>query len=224
MRIHFLVTTSVFLALSAVAARADVDSAMAAFRAGDYDTALPELTAAAASDAKKATVRAALLSALVYQGKLDEASDAAELAAVAFPDSPEVTAARGEFAFYVGDMAQAEKLFIAAIKLKNETPRAYYGLARLFRAASMYRTARLRCLQAHELDPDDAYITLGWLRYLPREKRSELAGSFAAAHPWFYRNLSAKRALRPICAPKWQSADRSLSTENEPRQRLSWTF
>jgi tetratricopeptide (TPR) repeat protein len=194
MRIPLLATISAFLALSAAAARADVDSAMAAFRAGDYDTAIPLLSAAAGSDAKNAAIHAALLSALVYQGKLDEASDAAELAAGAFPDSPEVLAARGEFAFYAGDMRQAEKLFLDAIKLKNETARAYYGLARLYRAASMYRTARLRCLQAHEFDPDDAYITLGWLRYLPREKRQELAGPFAAAHPWFYRNLQREES------------------------------
>lgn len=189
MRIHCFART---LLLGAAALRllyADADSALAAFRAGDYNRAVPLLSAAAGADPKNAALRAALLSALVYQGKLEDASDAADLAARDFPDSPEILAARGEFAFYLGDILQAEKLFLGAIKLKNETPRAYYGLARLDRAASMYRTARLRCLKAHELDPDDAYITLGWLRYLPREKRAELAGPFAAAHPWFYRNL-----------------------------------
>jgi predicted aspartyl protease len=171
------------------AARADVDSGMAAFRAGDYKTALPLLSAGVASDPKNAALRAALLSALVYEGKLEQAGDAAELAAADFPNSPEVLAARGEFAFYLGDMAQAEKLFLSAIKLKNETARAYYGLSQLYRAASLYRTARLQCLKAHEIDPDDAFITLGWLRYVPREKREELVGPFATAHPWFYRNL-----------------------------------
>jgi tetratricopeptide (TPR) repeat protein len=184
MRMHLL---AAFLVVGVL--RADVESGMAAYRAGDYNTAIPLLSAAAGSDPKNAIVRAALLSALVYEGKLQEAGDAAELASVDFPDSPEVLAARGEFAFYLGDVRHAEQLFLSAIKLKNETPRAYYGLSRLYRAASMYRTARLRCLKAHELDPDDAYITLGWLRYLPPEKREELAGAFAAAHPWFYRNL-----------------------------------
>jgi hypothetical protein len=62
---------------------------MAAFRAGDYNTAIPFLSAAAVSDAKNAAIRAALLSALVYEGKLEEAGEAAELAAVDFSDSPE---------------------------------------------------------------------------------------------------------------------------------------
>jgi tetratricopeptide (TPR) repeat protein len=179
-------------------AHADVDSGMAAFRAGDYKTAVPLLSAAAGSDPKNAAVRAALLSALVYEGKLEEASEAADLAAANFPNSPEVTAARGEFAFYMGDVPQAEKLFKDALKIHDSTPRAYYGLSRLYRAASLFRSARLLCLKAHELDPDDAYITLGWLRYVPREKREELAGSFAAAHPWFYRNLQQQESTASI--------------------------
>lgn len=194
MRILFLAATPLLFTVALAHARTDVDSGTAAYRAGDYKTAIPLLSAASVSDAKNAAVRAALLSALVYEGKLEDASDAAERAATDFPDSPEVMAARGEFALYLGDMLQAEKLFISAIKLNDETPRAYYGLCRLYRAASMFRTARLRCLKAHELDPDDAYITLDWLRYLPREKREELAAAFAAAHPWFYRNLQREES------------------------------
>lgn len=189
MRIFLLAIAPLILAAAALLSRADVDSGMAAFRAGDYNRAIPLLSAAAGGDPKNALVRAALLSALVYEGKVEEASDAADLAAADFPNSPEVTAARGEFAYYMGDVAQAETLYRAAAKLQDATPRAYYGLSRLYRAASLFRTGRLFCLKAHELDPDDAYITLGWLRFLTAEKRKELAGPFAAAHPWFYRNL-----------------------------------
>ncbi len=162
---------------------------MAAYKAADYKIAIPLLQAAAAKIPHDPLISAALLSALVYEGRLDQASDAAEEDAAAFPNSPEVIAARGEFVFYMGDMPEAERLFKAAVKLKEQTPRAAYGLYRLFYMASMYRTARLLCLRAHEIDPDDALITVAWLRYLTPEKRKELLGPFIAAHPWLYKNF-----------------------------------
>lgn len=166
---------------------AESDDALAAFKAGDYVKAIPLLKTAIAANPKDAVRQAALLSALVYQGAVDDASDLADADADLFPNSPEVLAARGEFAFYMGDMPAAEKLWVTAANLNNAVARAYYGLYRLYRAASMYRTARLRCLKAHEIDPDDALITKAWLGLIPPEKRRELLPAFAAAHPWLYR-------------------------------------
>ncbi len=163
---------------------------MAAYKAADYNTAIPLLQTAAAKTPADPLISAALLSSLVYEGRLQQASDAAEADARAFPNSPEVIAARGEFAFYLGDMPEAERLFKAAVKMKEETPRAVYGLYRLFHMASMYRSARLLCLRAHEIDPDDALITLAWLRYLTPEKRKAAMAPFVAAHPWLYKNFA----------------------------------
>jgi|GEM_PF-2645808 len=168
---------------------ADASDGMTAYRAADYKTAIPLLQAATAQSPKDPLISAALLSALVYEGRADEAADAALADGAASPNSPEITAARGEFSYYMGDMASAEKLFRAAIKLKEETPRAYYGLYRLYHAASMYRSARLFCLRAHEIDPGDALITLAFFRYLVPEKRKELEGPFIAAHLWLYKQF-----------------------------------
>ena len=169
---------------------AELDNAISVYKSGDYRTAIPLLEAACRRDPKDEHVAAALLSALVYDGRVDQAADAADADATAFPNSPEVIAARGEFAFYMSDMPEAERLFKAAVKLNESTPRATYGLFRVFRMASMYRTARLLCLKAHELDPDDALITSSWLRYLVPERRKELLGPFVAAHPWFYKRMA----------------------------------
>lgn len=176
-----------------LARAADSDTGIAAYKAGDYKAAIPLLQAAAGKTPKDPIVCAALLSALVYEGQADEASNAADADATEFPNSAEVIAARGEFAFYMGDMIAAETLFRSAIKLK-ETARAVYGLYRIFYMASMYRTARLFCLRAHELDPDDALITSHWLHYLIPEKRKELLGPFIAAHPWFYKDFEQDEA------------------------------
>ncbi len=179
--------------VSSVLCIADSDDGIAAYKAGDYQTAIPLLEAAAAKTPKDPAIRAALLSALVYEGKIEEASDETDSDAAEFPNSPEVIAARGEFAYYMGDMPEAEKLFKAAAKLKDQTPRAYYGLYRLFYAASMHHTARLLLMRAQEIDPDDALITRAWLRYLVPETRKQVEDTFIAAHPWFYKHLARDR-------------------------------
>jgi tetratricopeptide (TPR) repeat protein len=161
---------------------------LAAFEAADYDTAIPLLQSAVALTPKDTVLQAALLSALVYKGRIEEASDAADSDAINFPGSPEVIAARGDYEFYMGNMPEAEKLYKTAAKLNGQMARAYYGLYRLYCALSFYRMGRLFCLKAHELDPEDALITQAWLRYVPAEKRNELLSPFAAAHPWLYKH------------------------------------
>ncbi|HSU33243.1 MAG TPA: aspartyl protease family protein [Bryobacteraceae bacterium] len=183
-----------FLASNAFGA--DLSDAMAAYKSGDYTRALPLLQAAVADAPQDEAANAALLSTLVYQGQVDAASDAAVSDEKKFPNSPIVVAARGEFAYYMGDMAKAEALFRAAIRLKEPTPRAYLGLFRLYEAASMSRTARLLILRAHAIDPDDAVITLHWLAFAPAEKQREIFRSFAEAHPWFFPNINIARVTR----------------------------
>ncbi|MDQ2841223.1 MAG: aspartyl protease family protein [Acidobacteriota bacterium] len=181
-----LLFASALLGLFPLAAQED--KGLAAYHAANFEAALPLLQTAVAKSPGDANLQAALLSSLIYEDKVDAASEADEHAAAAFPNSPEVIAARGEFAFYMGDMPQAEKLFKTAIKLKEATPRAIFGMSRLYRAASFYRSARLACLRAHEIDPDDALITQTFLRYVPPAKRNELLAPFVAAHPWLYRH------------------------------------
>jgi len=178
-----------FAIIAPVVVLADASDGITVYKTGDYQTAIPLLQAAAAKTPQDPIIAAALLSALVYEGRVDEAADAADADATAFPNSPEVIAARGEFAYYMSDMGEAEKLFRAALKLKDPTPRAYYGLYRIFHAASLYRSARILCLKAYEVDPDDALITLAFLRYAAPAKRKELEGPFRAAHPWFYKHF-----------------------------------
>lgn len=178
---------SALVALFPIVLLAEANDGISAYKSGDYKTAIPLLQTSAVKNPHDPQLAAALLSALVYEGRVDEVSDAAETDAAAFPNSPEVLAARGEYAYYMSDLGEAEKLFVAALKLKEETPRAYYGLYRIYHAASLYRAARLKCFRAHELDPDDALITLSFIRYLSPEKRAEMEGTFRQEHPWFYK-------------------------------------
>ena len=178
-----------FFVLSASIRAAEAPDAMAIFKTGDYARALPALRQSVAKTPNDAVLQAALLSTLVYLGHVDEAADAADNDADNFPQSPDVLAARGEFAYYMGDMPQAETLFRAALKLRDPTARAVYGLSRIHRAASNFKTARLLCLTAHQADPDDALITLAFTRYLMGQKRREFLPDFMKEHPWFYPRL-----------------------------------
>ena len=160
--------------------------AVKTFQEGDYKTAIPLLRAAIEKAPEDSALHAALLSSLVYQGQIDDAAELSSLDAEKFPSSAKVIAARGEFAYYQGDMPQAVTLFKAALKLDDSTARGYDGLSRIMHAASMYHSARLFSMKAHDLDSSDAFITEHWLPYAPLEKRKELAAAFVAAHPWFY--------------------------------------
>ncbi len=177
-----------------LASFADTDPALAAYEDANYENAIPLLQSALAANPKDAVLNAALLSALVYQERVDDAAKAAAAAAANFPTSSEVLAARGEFAFYMGDMPEAEKLFKAAIRIKDQSPRACFGLSRLYHAAGFHRTARLLCINAHDLDPEDALITRTFLAYLPAAKREELLPPFVAAHPWLYKHFNEAKA------------------------------
>lgn len=179
-----------FLALAMPLAAVEPGDPIAVYKSGDYARALPLLQEAVAKNPKDSSLQAALLSTLVYEGRVDEASDAADDDAQNFPQSPEVLTARGEFAYYTGDMPQAEILYKTALKLSPQNARALYGLARIHRAASNFRTARLLTLTAHQGDPDDALVALAFSRYLVGARRQEFLPDFMKAHPWFYPRLS----------------------------------
>ena len=194
MRVFAASACFLVLLLSPNAKPADGGDALATYKAADFERALPLLQVAVAADPQNEALNAAWLSSLVYQGQVDAAAETATADKAKFPDSPVVTAARGEFAYYMGDTSKAEALFRQAIKLKEQTPRAYLGLYRLYEAASMYRTARQLILRAHAIDPDDALITRTWMSFIPPEQQRELFGPFAESHPWLFKNVQLNRA------------------------------
>lgn len=193
-RSRFARLATALLVFVSVVCCTDLPDAIAVFKTGDYEKAIPLLRDAMAQNAKDPAPCADLLSALVYMGRVDEATDLQEVAATRFPNSPEVLAARGEFFFYMGDLAQAAGLFKSALHLKEETPRAVFGMARLFRMESLYRTSRLLYLKAHQIDPDDALLTSVWIQYLVPEKRKEVLDPFIQAHPWFYKRVQQSQS------------------------------
>lgn len=187
MRLRTFLLLAVFpLLVHATLEEAPRDQALAVFKQGDYKTAIPLLQAELRTSEKDIALRSALLSALVYEDRLDEAGEAADAAEAEFPDSPEMLAARGEYKFYIADMGAAEQLFRRSLQLK-ENARACYGLARINHMQSRFRTSRLLSMRAHMLDPDDALITSRFLTYVPKDQREPQLSQFMKEHPWFYK-------------------------------------
>ena len=125
----------VFARLANAQTEPPLSDAMKVFKSGDYKTAIPLLRAPVPKE-QEAITRAALLSALVYEGKADEAADLSDSLAAQYPDVPEVMAARGELLYYLGDVFGADKLFRSAQRSKPALARAYFCLYRLFHASS----------------------------------------------------------------------------------------
>ncbi len=169
--------------------------ALQVYKSGDYATAISLLMSSQSKD-QEAVVRSALLSSLVYQGQVDEAVDLADNLAARFPNVPEALTARAELLYYLGDILAADKLFSTALQLNPQSARANLGLYRILRAAGFYRSARLSCLRAHSLDPDDALITLAFMSYLVPDKVREELGPFMQAHPWFAKNYERDAQFR----------------------------
>lgn len=169
--------------------------ALSAYKSGDYKKAIPLLEALSRKAGATPETKAALLSALTYEGRTESAATLETELAQAFPNHPAAMTARGDFYFYMGDLASAEKLFRSALKIGEDNARAQFGMFRLLRSASYYKSARISCMRAHALDPDDALLTLAFLRYTVGEKRREMLEPFMSSHPWFAQasNFEAQR-------------------------------
>ncbi len=178
-----LIAASFGFAMYASSDTSPVGEAVAAFKAGDYQKSIPLLASAMRTEPQNALVAADLLSALTYEGRVDEATALDDKLAASFSQSPDALAARGDFAFYLGDMATAEQRYKKALKLQETTARAYYGLYHLYRAASLHHVARMALLRAYAIDPDDAAIRQDWFAILTPAKKKELIEQFLKDHP-----------------------------------------
>jgi predicted aspartyl protease len=173
---------TLILALAVCAAESPRDAALEAFRGGNYAVAITLLETASASDPKDDGTAAALLSALIAENRYDKALELGAKLKAQFPDSAEAISARGDLAFYVGRMNEASQLFKESIK-KKETGRANFGLYRVLRSASYFRTARLMLLRGYEVDHNDAALMRAWIGVLPWARRKLLLEQMIKDHP-----------------------------------------
>ena len=133
--------------------------ALEVFKSGVYKSAIPLLQRQCSTDKDNVTLRAALLSALVYEGKVDQAADLSQDLAQGFPSSPEALARPRRIPLLHRRNGRGGKALQSGDQSQGSDCSRYYGLYRIYKSASMYRSARMMCFRAHGLDPNDALIT-----------------------------------------------------------------
>ena len=123
------------------------------------------------ADPNLVAAQTGLVASLLKQQKVDEALEAVKTALETQPSSPALLAARGDVQFRLADMEGAESSYSDAKMLDRKDVHAHLGLARLYRAQSMYGKANVELLRARDLAPNDPDVQQAWFDLLPRRER-----------------------------------------------------
>lgn len=162
----------------------DLIAADQLYTAGKFAEAAEKYQALLRIDAKLVRAEAGLIEALLQQQKIDEASTEADKALGAEPNSAALLAAMGEVQFRRAEMTDAETLYHKALQADPRELRAYLGLARLYRAYSLYRHAYDALKVAYQIAPNDPAVQRSWFARLSRRERiAGIEAYLAGPHP-----------------------------------------
>ncbi len=120
------------------------------------------------ADPKAAPAQVGLMRSYLMMQKLDEAQATAKAAIAASPGSPQVLTAAADVQFRVGKIPESEQLYIKARNLNPKDPGPYLGLARIYKAYSLYRRAYDNLKQAHDVAPDSPVVQVLYFHSLPK--------------------------------------------------------
>lgn len=168
----------------AIPGNAAVTAADQLYNSGKFAEAADQYQAALKLDAKLVPAQAGLIRCLLQEQKVDDAFAAANRALAVQPNSASLLAVLGDVQFRRGEMSASEISYRKALGVDPKQVQAYLGLARLYRAYSLYRHAYDALERAHELAPDDPEVQRLWLRQLSRKEQiAALEAYLAGPHP-----------------------------------------
>jgi tetratricopeptide (TPR) repeat protein len=104
------------------------------------------------------------------QERVSDAFAAASKAVALTPGKTPAITALGEVYFRQGKLQQAEDSFLGPLKTCDIDARSYLGLARIYRATSNYKRAKIAVDQAIKLDADDPDIQRSYMATLSRSE------------------------------------------------------
>ena len=192
-RLFFLLLCSatLWLALYSLAddAKPNPDNAELAvadqlYKSGKFAEAADKYQALVKADPSLVAAQAGLVRSLLREQKIDDAQAAANGALAAQPNSALVLAAMGDVDFRLGKMPEAETSYQKALKIDPKLIHGYLGLARIYRAFSLYRHAYDELQRAHEIAPDNPEVQRRWFNQLPRRQRiAAIEAYLAGPHP-----------------------------------------
>lgn len=105
---------------------------------------------------------AGLVRSLLKADDVKAADESSQKALAALPDSAAVHAAHGDVYFRRGMIPQAEDEYRAAIKLDNQSARAWLGQGKIDAVYTRHTKAKSAIAKAHELDPEDGDAFYEW--------------------------------------------------------------
>ena len=154
-----------------VADNPDLVAADQLYRSGKFAEAAEKYQMLLKSDVKLVAAESGLIEALLREQKIDEASAEAVKALAAQPNSAPILTAMGDVQFRLAEMVEAEKSYHKGLQIDSHQVGAYLGLARLYRAYSLYRHAYDSLKAAYQIAPDDPEVQRLWFNRLPRRER-----------------------------------------------------
>lgn len=185
------------------------------------------------ADPKVAPAQVGLMRCYLMLQKIDEAQAAATAALAAIPNSSQVLATAADVQFRLGKIPEAEQLFVKARTADPKDPQPYLGLARIYKAYSLYRRAYDNLKKAHEVAPDSPVVQVLYFHSLPKADQIPALESYLATpnlNPQMAHGLQGflallkKNAAAPLHACKLvsnvQQTDTKLNAYARPDTRL----
>jgi tetratricopeptide (TPR) repeat protein len=163
------------------AQNAEFDSAYTLYRAGKYAEAAAKFQALVKADPKMVLAQAGLVHSLLREQKIDEAQAAAIRALTLQPNSAPLITTMGDVQFRLGEMPEAERSYLKAQGLTPNDPAPYLGVARVYRAYSLFRRAFDQLNRAHQIAPDNPDMQRMWLGMLPPSERIAAIETYLAS-------------------------------------------
>lgn len=103
--------------------------------------------------------------------KYDQAQSVLDTALALQPNSWLLQVTLGDLRFAQGKIPEAERAYVKAQNLKPDDATPYVGLARVYRAYSLYRRAYDNLKRAHQVAPNDPAVQFLWFNSLPHQDR-----------------------------------------------------
>jgi tetratricopeptide (TPR) repeat protein len=150
------------------------------YRKGEFDTAIQKYNAILQANPKTPEAYAGLARVYLKQKHVEQAYDTISKGLL-LADSAPVRVALGEVYFRQGKILEAGREWEKVIDEGHSDARAYWGLARVYRAASLYRRAKTAIDKAHEMDPDDPDIQKHWIGTLRVAEQIQYWESYLAS-------------------------------------------
>jgi len=149
------------------------------FRKGDLDGAFAKYQAIIAANSKSPDAYAGIVQIYLKRKDVNQAYETVKKA-LQVADSVPVRVALGEVYFRQGKIPEAEQEWVKVINSGRQSARAFYGLAKVRAALSMYKSAWTMLDKAHQLDPADPEIRRMWIAKLDRAARIKFYEDYLA--------------------------------------------